>query len=87
MTIDKLAEMIMRGFNEVNGKISLLSDRIDKIELRLDAVKARMDAFDVKLDERFDTLSRRIDDLALGKVSRQEHLLLSSRVLNLEKGT
>ncbi len=46
--------------------------------------RAEISRLDKKIDYRFDTLSNRMDDLALNKVSRQEHALLAQRVSNIE---
>ncbi len=48
-------------------------------------VGARIESLDVKLDYRFTSLSNRIDDLALNKISRDEHRVLAARVSDIEE--
>lgn len=77
-SIDDLARMVADGFahqreemrNDLRTEVSRLDFRIDKL--------------DAKIDYRFDTLSNRMDDLALNKVSRQEHVALAQRVSDIE---
>ena len=78
ITIDMLAIMVQKGFQELRGdfrmEISRLDVRIDKLEERLEA----------KMDYQFTALSNRIDDHALNKVSRAEHAKLEKRVARNE---
>lgn len=67
VTIDQLALMVERGFNEVCERMDKglkeVDERFDKVEDRLDKVEDRLDAVENKLDRietRLDSLERRI---------------------------
>ena len=55
ITIDDLAIMVQKGFDETNEK---LGGRMDKLDGRMDKLDGRMD----KLDGRMDVLEKKVDD-------------------------
>jgi BMFP domain-containing protein YqiC len=79
VTIDDLATMVQRGFIEIREDIRADTSHLDS------KLSSRIDRLEAKLDYRFDSLSNRIDDLSLTKISRDEHRMLATRVTNLEE--
>ena len=82
VSMDDLAIMIGRGFEDVNQRIggveSSLSQRIDGLDKKIDDVEER-------LARKIDGLSNRIDDLSLNRATREELKILSVRVDKVEK--
>lgn len=76
ITMDQLAEMVQKGFEDISGKMATKED-IKSLKLELDEVKDHM-------DYGFRSMNDKIDDLkvSLGEppVSRNEHDDLAGRV-------
>lgn len=71
-----LAIMVMRRFEESEDRIrSDFRAEMSLLENRLNT----------RIDYRFDSLSNRIDDLVLNKISRDEHRALVTRVSTMEE--
>ena len=86
VTLDDLALMIGRGFNEVHEK---MDKGFDAVNGRMDDMEGRMDNLDKKVDDgflrvnaRFDTIEMRIQDLDV--ISRIEFDDLMERVKFIE---
>lgn len=70
VSMDDLAIMIGRGFEDVNQRIDSLDKKIDDVE--------------INLVYKINGLSNRIDDLSLNRVNREEHKKLEIRVDKIE---
>ena len=86
ITLDTLAGMIKRGFDDVDRRFDRLETRVGGLETRIDKLEARVDNLDVKVDFRFNALQNRLDSMALNYVTIQQHGRLQVRVDKLEKG-
>lgn len=78
-SIDDLARMVADGFTHQREEVRA---EVKSLDLSLRGEISRLDA---KIDYRFDTLSNRMDDFALNKISRDEHRVLAARVSDLEE--
>ena len=88
-TLDDLALMIGKGFNEVHEKFDKVDERFDGLEGRMDKLEGGMDNLEKKVDDgflranaRFDTIEMRIQDLDV--ISRIEFDDLMERVKFIE---
>lgn len=75
VSMDDLAIMIGRGFEDVDKRFDELDSRLSK----------KIDDVEEKLSRKIDGLSNRIDDLSLNRSTREELKILSIRVDNVEK--
>jgi hypothetical protein len=81
------------GNDRVEKAIAKLRDVVDKLagmtargfENSENISKERFEKIDQKIDQRFDGLSRRIDDLAMNRSTREETKILEMRVDRIEK--
>lgn len=71
ISMDDLAIMIGRGFEDVNNRFKDVDKRFDDLE--------------EKLSRKIDGLSNRIDDLSLNRATREELKILSIRVEKVER--
>lgn len=88
-------EDLRSNFKVFGEGLSLLNNKVDKMDGRLDGIDGRLDGIDDRLDGIDGRLGRVESDLAILKgevalirhnqVTRDEFKLLESRVLNLEK--
>ncbi len=95
VTIDDLAVMVAKGFNEVGREIGEVKDRLGAVENRLGAVENRLGAVENRLgavENRLDTVEENIiatrrDLLTMGDrfVLKYEMYDLSTRVGVLEQ--
>ncbi|MBI2122229.1 MAG: hypothetical protein HYT98_03835 [Candidatus Sungbacteria bacterium] len=81
VTIDKLAEMVSVGFNDVKGDIKQVNGRLDSMDGRLDSIDGRLDHMDARLGR----LEADVHEMAENIVYRHEFEDLSGRVKYLEK--
>lgn len=86
ITIDDLAIMVQKGFDETNEK---LGGRIDKFNGRMDKLDGRMDTLEKKVDDGFLRVEARLDAIdkdikELDFVTRDEFEDLMTRVKYLE---
>ena len=82
VSMDDLAIMIGRGFEDVNNRFGELDSRLSR---KIDSLDNKIDAVEEKLLRRIDGLSNRIDDLSLNRATREELKILSIRVEKVEK--
>ena len=89
MTLDKLALMMGRGFNEAHERINTLdekfSNKFDEVDRRFDAVDKRFEEMDNKFDEMVntqDTILKDIEDLRIENVM---DMAFRDRFNNLEQ--
>lgn len=75
ITIEDLAGMVKRGFDDVDHRLDAMDTRFDHIDNRLNGIDHRLDAMDTRLD--------RIENLLLKKHD-QEIEQLKVRVKELE---
>jgi archaellum component FlaC len=50
ITLEDLAMMVARGFNEVSIRFTGVETRLDKVETRLNRVETRLDRVETRLD-------------------------------------
>ena len=82
VTLDDLALMIGRGFNEVHEKFNKVDERFDGLEGRMDNLEKKVDDGLLRANARFDTIEMRIQDLDV--ISRIEFDDLMERVKFIE---
>ncbi len=88
VTIDDLAVMVAKGFNEVGREIGEVKDRLGAVENRLGAVENRLGAVENRLDTvEENIIATRRDLLTMGDrfVLKYEMYDLSTRVGVLEQ--
>ena len=78
ISMDDLAIMIGRGFEDVNNKFK-------DVDKRFDGVDKKFEDLEERLTRKIDGLSNRIDDLSLNRATREELKILSIRVEKVEK--
>ena len=78
ISMDDLAIMIGRGFEDVNNKFK-------DVDKRFDGVDKKFEDLEERLTRKIDGLSNRIDDLSLNRSTREELKILSLRVEKVEK--
>lgn len=91
ITLDDLAVMVKKGFDETNGRIDTLDGRIDNLEKKVDEgffnVNGRIDRLDKKVDDGFLNVNVRLDRIEKDIkhfVTQDEFDDLMSRVKYLE---
>lgn len=89
ITLDDLALMIGKGFNETNERIDKLGGRVGGLESGMDKLENKVGNLETKVDDgflrvnaRFDTIEMRIQDLDV--ISRIEFDDLMERVKFIE---
>jgi len=82
VSMDDLAIMIGRGFEDVHNRFKDVDKRFDDLDSRL---SNRIDDVERNLSYKIDGLSNRIDDLSLNRATREELKILSIRVEKVEK--
>lgn len=82
VSMDDLAIMIGRGFEDVNNRFKDVDKRFDDLDSRL---SKRIEDVERNLSYKIDGLSNRIDDLSLNRATREELKILSIRVEKVEK--
>jgi len=91
-TIEKLAVLMMEGFEEVYVRFDGVYARLDAIEVRLDRIEARLDEHDARFDrieQELIDIHRRLDALEeqgarqAGYAKEIDHVL--DRVRRIEK--
>ena len=81
ITIDDLAVMVKKGFDEMDRRFAESDKRFDRIESRMDKFEVRFDIIETKLDvleEKFDNLSDVVTKNHSVRIKRLErHLAIS----------
>lgn len=92
MNLDMLAGMIARGFSDVDQRIFGLESRFDGLEDRFVGLEnkfvgleGKFTGLEERLTQKIIGLENRIDDLAMGRATREEVRILDARVSRLEK--
>jgi len=92
ITLDILAGMVARGFSVVDQRMSGLEDRFDGLEDRFVGfenkfvgLEGKFTGLEERLTQKITGLENRIDDLAMGRATRDEVRILDARVTRLEK--
>lgn len=80
MTIDKLAEITMKGFNAVDKRFDEADKRFEQIDKRFDEVDRMFEIIEGQIGG----LDRRLDYHADAHVSWDAHTRLEKRVVKLE---
>lgn len=77
VTTEHLAQMVGRGFQDMEGRFTKVEDRLDGIDGRLDGIDGRLDAIEVELVG----IRKKLDNI----IYRHEYEDLRERVALLEK--
>lgn len=81
ITIDDLALMVAKGFDDMNGRIDQMDGKIDQMDGKMDSgfksVNERLDRVEVKLENIEADLHKKVDKI--------DHNTLTYRVEKLEK--
>src|SRR3989338_8903117 len=88
MTINDLAGMVQRNFNNLEGKVDnlekRLGGRLDKVEGRLDKVEGRLMKIEIRMDGVEEEVAAIRKHQAMHTIFRDEFERLESRVKTLE---
>jgi len=88
ITIDDLALMVAKGFDDISGKITHMDTKIDTMDQRIDTLDQRIDTMDQRIDERLGRIEATLENLKANlnkKVDKVDHNTLTYRVEKLEK--
>ncbi len=81
VTIDKLAQMIARGFEDQEKRFThTLNEILQSLNERMDFLESKLDFLESKLDG----INNRLDDLALNRATRDEVYTLNKRITRIE---
>jgi len=88
MTLDKLALMVGRGFNEVGGRLDKVDSRLDKVDVRLmvietDLKEVKSDIVDIKAGIR--DLAGTLDAFLKRLTDREEEFIIMKREMEIVK--
>ena len=85
ITLDELAEMIGKGFSEMNGKFDKVDDRLEKLEAGQASLVRDIESLRNEMERQFALVHKRIDDLSKTMVFRDELYTLKQAVHQLQQ--
>ena len=85
ITLDELAEMIGKGFSEMNGKFDKVDDRLEKLEAGQASLVRDIESLRNEMERQFALVHKRIDDLSKTMVFRDELDTLKQAVHQLQQ--